>query len=117
MPAYSENTLSATGSATAPGAGAAIATISAPPPGVYKVRLTVVLTGTAETALRNLRLRENGATVADTLPSLSASAGPVCLEFDRVEVNEGGGNLDVIAIAAAAGGSIYNVALQATRIG
>lgn len=116
MPAYSENTLTNSGSATAPGAGAAIATITAPPAGVYKVNVTIVLSGTAETALTNLRLRENAATIATALPSLSAAAGPVNLCFDRVEVNDGGGNLDVIAIAAATAGSVYSVVLQATRI-
>jgi hypothetical protein len=117
MPAYQENTLTNSASTAAPGAGAVVASIAAPPPGVYKVKLLIVLTGTAETALANLRLRENGATVATALPSLSAAAGPVILEFDRVEVNEGGGNLDVIAIAAATAGSVYNVVLQATRVG
>jgi hypothetical protein len=117
MAAYSENTLTGAGTATAPGAGAAIASIAAPPPGVYKVCLTIVLSGTAETALTNLRLRENGNTVATALPSLSAAAGPVNLTFDRVEVNEGGGNLDVIAIAAATAGAIYTVVINATRIG
>jgi hypothetical protein len=116
MTAYPANTLTATGSSTAPGAGAAVASITAPPDGLYTVILTIILTGTAETLLRNLRLRENANTVADTLPSLSASAGPVQLIFDQVEVNPGGGNLDVIAIAAATAGAIYNIVLQATRV-
>ena len=116
MPAYPANTLTATGAVTAPGAIGTIASIATPPEGIYTVVVTIVLTGTAETALRNLRLRENANTVADNLPTLSASAGPVVLVFDQVEVNAGGGNLDVVSIAAATAGAIYNVVLQATRI-
>lgn len=116
MPAFQDNTRTASAATTTPGAGAVLASIAAPPAGVYRVQVTIVLSGTAETALANLRLRENGATVADALPSLSAAAGPLTLTFDRVEVNEGGGNLDVIAIAAATAGAIYSVVLQATRV-
>jgi hypothetical protein len=114
MPVSSENSRQASGSVTAPGAGVAIATITAPPPGVYEVRVYATLTGTAETALQNLRLRENGATLY-TLPSLSTFA--LAWVFPRVEVNEGGGNLDLIAVAAATAGAIYNATLIATRIG
>jgi hypothetical protein len=114
MPAYQENSRQASGSVTAPGAGAAIASIAALPPGVYEVRVHATLTGTAETALQNLRLRENGNTLY-TLPSLSTFA--LTWIFPRVEVNEGGGNLDLIAIAAATAGAIYNATLIATRIG
>jgi hypothetical protein len=35
----------------------------------------------------------------------------------QIEVNPGGGNLNVVAIAAATAGAIYNVTLIATRIG
>jgi hypothetical protein len=104
------------GTVTAPGVGATVASIAAPPDGLYDVAVKILLTGTAETALKNLRLRENGNTIAD-LPTLS-SAGDwteVCLK--NVEVNQGGGNLDVIAIAAATAGAIYNVAIEATRKG
>jgi hypothetical protein len=115
MPAaYTENTLVAQASSVAPGAAAVVASIAAPPAGIYDVEVHLALTGTAETALSNLRLREN-ATNLYVLPSLSAVS--LRLRFPRVEVNNGGGNLDVQAIAAAAGGSIYNVVLIATRIG
>ena len=114
MAAYTENTLVTAASAAAPGAGVVVAAITAPPAGIYDVEVHLALTGTAETALQNLRLREN-ATNLHVLPSLSASV--LRLRFARVEVNNGGGNLDVQAIAAATVGSIYNVVLVATRVG
>jgi hypothetical protein len=114
MSAYPANTLTAAASVVAPGAGAVIASIAAPPEGVYEVTVRVVLTGTAETALVNCRLRENTNTVANILTLTGIATVPT---YNQVEVNAGGGNLDVIAIAAATGGAIYNVAIQATRIG
>ena len=117
MPAFTDNTKVGTGSTTSPGAGAVLASISAPAAGTYDVTVMAMLTGTAETALRNLRLRENTTTVADALPSLSSAGDWTTIEFPRVEVNEGGGNLDVIAIAAGVVGAIYNIVLLATRVG
>ena len=117
MPAFTDNTKVGTGSTTSPGAGAVLASISAPAAGTYKVTVMALLTGTAETALRNLRLRENGTTTVDALPSLSAPGAWTEIAFERIEVNEGGGNLDVIAIAAGVVGAIYNVVLLATRVG
>jgi hypothetical protein len=57
--AYPANSLVASGSVTAPGVNGVIASIVAPPEGVYEVIVHVTLTGTAETALTNLSLREN----------------------------------------------------------
>jgi hypothetical protein len=112
--AYPANSLVATGSVTAPGVTGVIASIAAPPEGVYEVVVHVALTGTAETALTNLRLREN-ATVRRGPAFLSTIAMRIVIP--QVEVNAGGGNLDVVAIAAATAGAIYNVTLIATRIG
>jgi hypothetical protein len=112
--AYPANSLVATGSVTAPGVNGVIASIVAPPEGVYEVAVHIALTGTAETALANLSLRENATSVAN-LPSLSTFAQRI--EIPQVEVNAGGGNLNVVAIAAATAGAIYNVTLVATRVG
>jgi hypothetical protein len=71
--AYPANSLVATGSVTAPGVNGVIASIVAPPEGVYEVAVHIALTGTAETALANLSLRENATSVAN-LPSLSTFA-------------------------------------------
>jgi hypothetical protein len=112
--AYPANSLVATGTVTAPGVNGVIASIVAPPEGVYEVVVHIALTGTAETALTNLSLRENAQSVA-TLPSLSTIAMRIVIP--QIEVNPGGGNLNVVAVAAATAGAIYNVTLIATRIG
>ena len=61
--------------------------------------------------------RRNTTTTVDALPSLSAPGTWTEITFERIEVNEGGGNLDVTAIAAGVVGAIYNVVLLATRVG
>jgi NaMN:DMB phosphoribosyltransferase len=116
MTAYPGNTLVHSAVATAPTLNQVIASIAAPPEGVYRVGVTIILTGTAETATRNLTVRENGSGVINLLPTLSG-AGPLVFDFPQVEINPGGGNLDVIANAGATAGSVYSVILQATRIG
>lgn len=98
-------------SAAAPTALAVLAAITAPPAGVYRVRATIALTGTAETALQNVRLRSN-AVVVSAAPSLSGVI--LTLDFPRVTVTAG--NIDLQAIAGAVAGSIYNTVLVATRV-
>ena len=116
--ARTESTLVATGSVTAPGAGADVAQIADVPSGLYEVRVIIALTATAETALRNLRLREGGRTIADALPSLSGLN--VLITLPRVEINPDTADdlvdLDLIAIAAGTAGAVYNATLIATRI-
>jgi hypothetical protein len=119
MSAWRGNTLSAVASVTAPGAGADVVQIANVPSGTYKVRALITLTGTAETALANLRLREGGNTIGD-MPSLSASAGPVEICLDQIEVNpdaDDAVDVDIIAIAAATAGAVYTIHLALTRIG
>lgn len=102
--------------AAAPGATTAVAALAGlVVGGVYRVTGVVALTGTAETALINLRLRSNGAAVpgGGILPSLSGLVVP--FSFDRVTVLTGGA-LDVATQAAATAGSVYTVQLLATRI-
>ena len=115
MSAYPANTLSAVASVTAPGAGADVVQIAGVPAGVYKVRAIIALTGTAETQLTNLRLRQGGTLVAN-LPSLPTAASPVEIVLDQVEVDADNSDVDIIAIAAATAGAIYTAQLTMTRI-
>jgi hypothetical protein len=98
---------------TAPGVTGVIASIAAPPEGVYEVVVHVALTGTAETAT-NLR---SGRTPRRSRSCRPCRRSRCACDIPQVEVNAGGGNLDVVAIAAATAGAIYNVTLIATRIG
>lgn len=113
---YVEDTVGITSSAAAPGAGAVVATVTpnTVSPGVYSARIYIELSGTAETQLANLRLR-NGAVNKIILPSTPGpAASPV--EIDRIVV-QANTAVDVAAIAAATAGSIYTVTLLLTRIG
>lgn len=78
--------------------------------GVYEIEATIALTATAETQLLNLRLRNNG-TPHSTIPTISGQV--LRLRWPRLTAN---GNIDIQAIAAATGGAVYNVMLQATRV-
>lgn len=111
---FPADSLVGTGSAAAPGAGAVVADVTVPV-GVYRVLVKIELTGTAEVALRNLRLRQNGVAVAavEDLPTLSGT--PIELTIPELTAT-GTGVIDVIAIAAATAGSIYNVQITADRI-
>jgi hypothetical protein len=54
------------------------------------------------------------------MPSLSASAGPVEICLDQIEVNpdaDDAVDVDIIAIAAATAGAVYTIHLALTRIG
>lgn len=105
------DTLAAASTQAAPGATTVQAAISTPPVGVYDVTVTISLTGTAETALTNLQLRQNAVVVA-TLPTISAQT--ITMRFPRVTV--AGGNIDIRTSAAATAGSVYTTTITATRV-
>lgn len=104
----------AAGTAAAPGAGAAVASLAGlVVGGVYKVRASLTLTGTAETQLANGRIRQNGVTIG-AVPTLSG-AGQHVVELPRVTVGANG-TVDVTAIATATAGAIYTASIAATRV-
>ena len=106
-----QQTLSAAGTAAAPGAGSAIATITAPAAGMYRVRMIYQLSGTAEAAVKNLRLA--GTTFTADFPTVGASV--IAVEVMNVSM-DGAANLRALAVAAATAGSVYTVTILATRL-
>jgi hypothetical protein len=113
VPTATAPTLEVATSTPAPGATTAIATITSPQPGSYRINGVIVITGTAETQLVNLRLRANGVVVGNLLPTVTGLVVP--FEFERVDLTAG--NLDIQTVAAATAGSIYTVILTATKAG
>ena len=98
---------------TAPGAGATLAaTGTFAEGGLFDIEVLVLLTGTAETAVANVRLFSGAAAVA-TFPSISG-AGWTSIKLRNVEVDPGTA-LGLTAIAAATGGAIYTTAIIASR--
>ena len=108
------DSLAAANSVTSPGAGATIASLAAPPAGKYLIDVTVFLSGTAETALKNLRLLYNGATKVDTIPSISAG-GVLTFRVPYASL-DGTNPVTLIAIGAGVVGAVYNAVIVATRL-
>ena len=106
------STLHDSNTAAAPAINTVLAVITAPPPGVYRVKAILSLTGTTETQLQNLRLRSNAVAVGDVLPTLSAK--DLELEWDAVVVPAG--NIDLQVVASATAGSVYNTQLFAYQV-
>jgi hypothetical protein len=103
--------LQANGTAAAPGAGSAIATIATPAAGTYLVRMTYQLSGTAETAVKNLRL--SGATLNVDYETLGTPINNVIVDAMTMD---GVASIVAKAVAAATAGSVYTVTIVATRM-
>lgn len=116
MPPRVDDTLGDTRTTAAPAAFTVLAGLTGLPAGIYSARVIMQLTGTAEVALVNARLRHivNAVTTKfTTLPTISGLQ--LTLDFDRIQVSEGA-SVDVANVAIATGGSIYTVTLLLTRL-
>lgn len=112
---YMADSLVASGVATAPGAGAAIATLAAPPAGKYRVRSYAGAGGAAVGEQNNFRLRRAGVDLIAVLPhGMNGDFGDVT-ELERVDLN-GSQNLTIEAIAAGTAAIEYGAVILATRI-
>lgn len=109
-PVADADTVGNSQSSAAPGAGTGMCTVTVTAGGTYRLEITVNLSGTAETQLANLRLRDN-TTNLFTLPSLQGTA-----KYAVERVANAGGNFNVQVIAAATAGSIYTIGMTATRV-
>ena len=99
---------------SAPGAGTTVSSLGVLPAGTYRVHVTVLNAGTAETTtagLANMILRK-GASVIGNLP---VTAQPVRQVFERITV-DGTQSIQVAASAAAIAGSMYVASLSAVRV-
>ena len=105
------DSLQAAGEVTAPAAGAAIATLAAPPVGVYDVVLDVWLSAAAAADASNMKLQRGG---ADLFSPLFVVNNPIEHRY-RITLN-GSQNLSVVAIAAGGAGVVYCAQITATRI-
>lgn len=112
IPTALAQTLQAAATAAAPGAGSVLVSVAVPSAGNYRVSGVIVITGTAETQLVNLRLRQNAAVVGLVLPTVTGFVVP--FEFERVEVTAAG-NIDLQVVSAATAGSVYTANLVVTR--
>lgn len=90
--------------------GNAAAISGTPTPGVYRVEVQLLVSGTAETQGTNLRLRANSVVVG-SIPTLPGERSMV---WPRVTLT--GGTFDVNTAAVATTGAIYTCQLRVTRI-
>jgi hypothetical protein len=106
---------SASGTATAPVAGTAIATLAIATAGYYKVLVSAGFGGTAEsTALDNMQVK-NGATVIGPV-SVQNFANTISQPYEFWLNVTGAGNITVNAIAGASAGAAYKATIIATRV-
>jgi hypothetical protein len=110
-------TRTASGSVTAPAAGAAIATIAAGalPAGRYRIHTEAGVSGNAVADLGNMRLRRGAVDLVSPIPS-GASGGMEDFDLEDVEL-DGASALAVQAIGVGTASIEYNATITAYRIG
>lgn len=111
-----EETMTAYGRDTAPGAGVAIATINNPGEGIYEVEVEAYYAAGAPAAAEdsNLELR-SGSQVIGRIPMVRAINVIGSKTFRYVDVTSSTNDLTVNATGAGTGGVVYNVHLSAQR--
>jgi hypothetical protein len=105
------------GVATAPGAGATIASIASGslPAGKYRIAVFAHVSGNAVGDLNNLKLQRGGVDLAGIMPQgANGQSGPA-LELPRVNL-DGTQALTVVAIGAGTAAIEYGATIVATRI-
>ena len=100
------------GSVTAPGVGAAVATLAAPRKGVWKVKIDAGISGNAVADLGNLQVKKGAAVLVPQIPT-GANGGSEEFVLDEVTF-DGVTALTVNAIGAGTAAIEYNVAIEAT---
>ncbi len=107
----------ASGVATAPGAGATLATIAsgALPAGKYKVTVSSSVSGNAVADVGNIKIQRGGTDFLSPIPH-GVNGQPVSWVDDEMEL-DGTQALDVKAIGAGTASIEYNVTIEALRVG
>lgn len=110
-----DHSVSATASTTAPGAGAALATLTTPPRGIYRVRAEVVLAAGTPAAAEDINVEIRRAAVQQKRMVLGRTVGGEHTAECVIEV-DGAQNISLNAVAAATAGVVYLASLTATKI-
>lgn len=112
--AVTSSTLAASGKAAAPGAGAAVATLTTPAAGSYAVRVWVGLAGTlaAITDANNVTVTAGAVSVTLGIPGAAGHYGP----FEFQATLDGSTSVVVSATGAATASSEYSATVLAEPI-
>jgi hypothetical protein len=115
-PAVIAQSMSASGTAAAPGAGTAFVSVANVPAGWYSIRVLFTITGAVETAAKNVRL---SMTTGGTITDFPSGAGVNAVYSFTVDATLVANNLDTIkltAIAAATASTVYTGTISLYRI-
>lgn len=105
------DSLNAGANVTAPGAGAAIATLAAPPKGVYEVRVAAKTgAGTVAADDGNVQLKAGATVLVGAVPTSGQE-----IVLDRVTL-DGATALTLNAVGAATAAVVYTGRITATRV-
>jgi hypothetical protein len=110
---FCANSLIATGTANAPGAGSSFVTLAAPRAGTYNIKIYYTITGAAEVAGLNVRLVYNTSASKD-FPSGGLNA-VLALELEQINL-DGSSSVQLRAAAAATASTVYSGVIIATQI-
>jgi len=112
---FGSQSLTASGSSAAPGSNATIASLAAPRAGAFKITAHVCISGAAEVAGVNWRIKFNGATFGD-FPSGGLG---VAQTFTIERANLDGTNVVTVGSggSAATALTVYAATIVATQIG
>jgi hypothetical protein len=105
------DSIQAAGKVTAPGLGAAIVTLAAPPAGVYQVEVDVSVSAAGADA-NNMKMQKQG---VDLFNPILVNNLNVSQHMYRVTLN-GSQNLSINAVAAGTAAVVYLAQLVATRV-
>ena len=104
------------GQATAPAAGAAIATNTPATANLFQLTVTIQLTGTITAAdVNNFQLQNNGTPVT-TLPLATVAGGGPVTETYTLNVRRAAGSFTVNAIGAGGVAAVYTALIIATEV-
>lgn len=106
--------LFASGTATAPGVGAAIATLAAPSAGKYRLEIDASVSNNAVADVGNMKLQRGGVDVVSPIPH-GVNGQPARFVVDEIEL-DGSQNLTVNAIGAGTAAIEYNATIEALKI-
>lgn len=104
------DSVQAAGKVTAPGAGAAICTLAAPPAGVYAIEVDLVVS--ANTDVNNMKMQKQA---VDLFNPILAGNLNVSQHNYRITLN-GSQNLTINAVIAGTAGVVYQAQIIATRV-
>lgn len=103
------------GRVVAPAPAAVIATVAAPPAGLYDIVVNASVSGAAAADTANMQLNKNAAALANPVPH-GISGGNVSTTYKREQL-DGVNPVQVLAIGAGTAAIVYEATIELTLTG